>query len=146
MVDVFGRQRGVRHQSAPSAVALTDEALTVPDENSIPALTHLHRGCCRRDRGDERVCGAAPANITSPPWSHSISQSALTVTSATMNGCRSEVNAIGAVDVSPFGGFRQRSVLGPAVRVKYSIHCGSEKSGGRFNVVKEELSGGISAI
>lgn len=50
---------------------------------------------------------------------------------------------MGAVDVSPLGGFRQRSVFGPAVRVKYSMHCGSEKSGGRFNVMKDELSGGI---
>lgn len=45
--------------------------------------------------------------------------------------------------MSPFGGFRQRSVFGPAVRVKYSMHCGREKSGGKFNGVKDELSGGI---
>lgn len=51
---------------------------------------------------------------------------------------------MGAVEVSPFGGFRQRSVFGPAVRVKYSMHCGREKSEGRFNGVKDELSGGIS--
>jgi hypothetical protein len=82
--------------------------------------------------------------MTSPPWSHSISQSALTVTSATTNGCRSDVNTMGAVDVSPFGGFRQRSVLGPAVRVKYSMHCGRVNVGGRFNAVNDELWGGIS--
>lgn len=62
--------------------------------------------------------GAAPAKMTRPPWSHSISQSAVTVTSATINGCRSEVYTIGAVDVSPLGGLRQRSVFGPAARVK----------------------------
>lgn len=52
---------------------------------------------------------------------------------------------MGAVEVSPFGGLRQRSVLGPAVRVKYSMHRGRVYSGGRFNVVKEEPSGGILA-
>lgn len=32
--------RGERHQSALSAIALTDEASTVPAENSSPAFTH----------------------------------------------------------------------------------------------------------
>jgi hypothetical protein len=50
---------------------------------------------------------------------------------------------MGAVDVSPFGGLRHRSVFGPAVRVKYSMHCGSVNSGGRFRAVKEVPSGGI---
>ena len=35
--------------------------------------------------------GGAPAKITNPPWSHSSSQSALTVTSAAMNGDRNAV-------------------------------------------------------
>jgi hypothetical protein len=50
---------------------------------------------------------------------------------------------MGAVEVSPFGGFRQRSVLGPAVRVKYSIHCGRENVDGKFNAVNDEPFGGI---
>lgn len=115
----------------------------------MPALTHLH-GARAPDRravaiagAPEKDCGAAPAKMTRPPWSHSISQSALMVTSATTNGCRSEVNTMGAVDVSLFGGLRHRSVFGPAVRVKYSMHCGSVKSGGRFKAVKEEPSGGM---
>lgn len=78
-----------------------------------------------------------------PPWSDSISQSALTVTSATTKGFRNEVKTIGAVAVSPLGGFRQRSVLGPAVRVKYSIHSGSENVEGKFKVLNEEPQGGI---
>lgn len=63
-----------------------------------------------------------------------------------MNGCCSEVKTIGAVEVSPFGGFRHRSVFGPAVRVKYSMHCGSENDGGRFNAVNDEPSGDMVAI
>lgn len=146
---------GEMHQSAPSAVALTDEALTVPDENSMPALTHLQGrvgdggpwlGRVAGAKGtlsDEKDWGAAPAKITRPPWSHSISQSALTVTSATTKGLRSDVKTMGAVEVSPLGGLRQRSVLGPAVRVKYSMHRGSEKVDGRFSAVKDDPSGGI---
>ena len=38
---VCGGRRGERHQSAPSAVAQTEAAFTVPAENSSPALTHL---------------------------------------------------------------------------------------------------------
>lgn len=125
----------------------------VPDENSMPALTHLQGGRVllrRRETSDgvapEKDCGAAPAKMTRPPWSHSISQSAETVTSATTKGCRREVKTMGAVEVSPFGGLRQRSVLGPAVKVKYSIHRGRVYSGGRFNVVKDEPSGGILTL
>lgn len=149
---------GERHQSAPSAVALTEEALTVPDENSMPALTHLQGGwvapmpprrlfvvAARTGASEEKDCGAAPANMTRPPWSHSISQSALTVTSATTNGWRSEVKTIGAVDVSPFGGLRHRSVFGPAAKVKYSMHWGRENVDGRLRAVNEVPSGGISA-
>ena len=36
-----GTESGERHQSAPSEVALTDDAFIVPEQNSIPALTHL---------------------------------------------------------------------------------------------------------
>jgi hypothetical protein len=50
---------------------------------------------------------------------------------------------MGAVEVSPFGGLRHRSVLGPAWRVKYSMHWGSSKVGGRFRVVNDDPSGGI---
>lgn len=46
---VCGGRRGERHQSAPSEVAETEAAFTVPAENSRPALTHLlpapGRGC-----------------------------------------------------------------------------------------------------
>lgn len=84
--------------------------------------------------------------ITSPPWSHSISQSALTVTSARVKGFRSEVKTIGAVAMSPVGGLRQRLVLGPAVREKYSMQSGRVKDGGRFRVVKEAPVGGIFAL
>jgi hypothetical protein len=95
---------------------------------------------------EEKDCGAAPANITSPPWSISISQSALTVTSATTNACRRDVKTIGAVEVSPFGGLRHRSVFGPARSVKYSMHWGSSNVGGRFRAVKVDPSGGIFLI
>jgi len=94
---------------------------------------------------EEKDCGSAPAKMTRPPWSHSISQSALTVTSATTNGWRSEVKTIGAVEVSPFGGLRHRSVFGPAVKVKYSMHWGRVNVGGRFRAVNEVPSGGILA-
>lgn len=50
---------------------------------------------------------------------------------------------MGAVAMSPVGGLRQRLVLGPAVREKYSMHCGSENVDGRFSGVNEEPSGGI---
>lgn len=124
----------------------------MPEENSIPAFTHLHGGRAedRRVEGrpgvvsEENDWGAAPAKMTSPPWSHSISQSALTVTSATTKGWRRDVKTIGAVEVSPLGGLRHRSVFGPAVSSKYSMHCGRVNVGGRFRVVKEEPSGGIS--
>lgn len=53
---------------------------------------------------------------------------------------------MGAVAMSPVGGLRQRLVLGPAVREKYSMHCGSENVDGRFRGVNEEPSGGILAI
>lgn len=56
--------------------------------------------------------------MTRPPWSHSISQSADTVTSAITKGCRRDVNSIGAVVVSRLGGLRHKSVLGAAERVK----------------------------
>lgn len=92
---------------------------------------------------EEKDCGAAPANITRPPWSHSISQSALTVTSATTNGWRRDVKTIGAVEVSPLGGLRHRSVFGPARSVKYSMHWGSSNVDGRFRAVKVDPSGGI---
>lgn len=143
------------HQSAPSAVALTDEACASPEQNSIPALTHLQdRAGSRRDRIDgvvrrlegeaeEEKDGVAPVKMTRPPWSHSISQSALTVTSATTKGFRREVNTMGAVAMSPIGGLRQRSVFGPAVREKYSMHWGRENVDGRFRAVNEEPSGGI---
>lgn len=45
--------------------------------------------------------------------------------------------------MSPFGGFLQRSVLGPAGSVKYSIHSGRENVEGRFNAVKDDRSGGM---
>jgi hypothetical protein len=47
------------------------------------------------------------------------------------------------VDMSPFGGLRHRSVFGPAGNVKYSMHWGSSKVGGRFRAVNEALSGGM---
>lgn len=153
-----GMLSGDKHQSAPSAVALTDETLIAPEQNSMPALTHLHgRRICGLpppnlfDRTTGTVSedidwGALPAKMTKPPWSHSISKSAVTVTSATKNGFRNEVNTMGAVEVSPFGGFRQRSVFGPAVRVKYSMHCGSVKSAGKFNAVNDEPLGGILTL
>ena len=50
---------------------------------------------------------------------------------------------MGAVEVSPLGGFRHRSVFGPAVRLKYSIHWGRWNVGGRFRAVNEEPFGGI---
>lgn len=53
------------------------------------------------------------------------------------------MKTIGAVEVSPLGGLRQRSVFGPARRVKYSMHWGSSNVGGRFSAVKVEPSGGI---
>lgn len=146
---------GEMHQSAPSAVALTDEAWASPEQNSIPALTHLQdRAGSRRDRIDgvvrrlegeveEEKDGVAPVKMTRPPWSHSISQSALTVTSATRKGFRREVNTMGAVVMSPTGGLRQISVFGPAVREKYSMHWGRENVDGKFRAVNEEPSGGI---
>lgn len=149
-----GKLSGERDQSAPSAVALTEETLIMPEQNSMPALTHLQGSGLwklfpkRFDRTTGRVSedidrGSPPAKITSPPWSHSISKSAVTVTSATKNGFRIDVNRMGAVEMSPLGGFRQRSVFGPAVRVKYSMHCGSVKSVGRFKAVNEDPLGGI---
>jgi hypothetical protein len=182
-IPVPAETSGERHQSAPSAVALTDEALTQPDENSMPALTHLHgkrgpepdptaapvpapaparqpgadAGTCvacavavavesTSEKSADCACGAAPVKMTSPPWSPSCSQSALTVTSATTKGCRRDVKTIGAVDVSPLGGLRQRSVFGPAGRVKYSMHWGSSKLGGRLRGVNEVPAGGIVAF
>lgn len=53
---------------------------------------------------------------------------------------------MGAVAMSPVGGLRQRLVLGPAVREKYSMHCGSENVDGRLRGVNEEPSGGMFAI
>ena len=50
---------------------------------------------------------------------------------------------IGAVAMSPVGGLRQRLVLGPAVREKYSMQSGRVEVGGRFRVVKESPVGGI---
>lgn len=146
---------GEMHQSGPSAVALTDEAWASPEQNSIPALTHLQdRAGSRRDCIDDVVRrlaeevedekdGVAPVKMTRPPWSHSISQSALTVTSATRKAFRREVKTMGAVAMSPVGGLRQRSVFGPAVREKYSMHRGRENVDGRFRAVNEEPSGGI---
>ena len=87
--------------------------------------------------------GGAPAKMTSPPWSHSSSQSAETVTSAAMKGLRKAVYRIGAVEVSRDGGFLQRSVLGGAARLKKPISGGSTESGGQFSAVNDELSGGI---
>jgi hypothetical protein len=88
--------------------------------------------------------GGAPANITSPPWSHSSSQSADTVTSAAMKGLRRAVYRMGAVDVSREGGFLHKSVLGGAATVKEPIHSGTT-SCGMFNGVKEELAGGMAS-
>ena len=125
-------------------MALTDDACAAPDVNSIPAFTHLHArevACCCCGRGIRvpvvrvrgrsedvlvlvvvvdraRASGVGPVKITNPPWSHSISQSALTVTSAMVKRFRREVKIIGAVAMSPVGGFRQRLVLGPAVSEK----------------------------
>lgn len=74
-----GVSNGARHQSAPSAVALTEEACTAPEQNSIPALTHLHVragsrrgrivGVVRRPAGEERDndSGVAPVKMTRPP-------------------------------------------------------------------------------
>lgn len=128
----------------------------MPDENSIPAFTHLHGGVgvvAERQpvvgEGTSEAtprdcdCGAGPAKMTRPPWSNSISQSALTVTSATTKGCRRDVKTMGAVEVSPLGGLRHRSVLGPAVSSKYSMHWGRVNVDGRLRAVKDELSGGI---
>lgn len=53
---------------------------------------------------------------------------------------------IGAVAMSPVGGLRQRLVLGPAVREKYSMQSGRVKDGGRFRVMKESPVGGIFAL
>lgn len=53
---------------------------------------------------------------------------------------------MGAVEVSPFGGLRHRSVFGPAVSVKYSMHWGSVNAGGRFKGVNDEPSGGMLAL
>lgn len=53
---------------------------------------------------------------------------------------------MGAVDTSPLGGLRQRSVLGPAVSVKYSRQGGRVNVGGKFNGVKDEPAGGISSF
>ena len=50
---------------------------------------------------------------------------------------------MGAVAMSPIGGLRQRSVFGPAVREKYSMHWGRENVDGKFRAVNEEPSGGI---
>lgn len=50
---------------------------------------------------------------------------------------------MGAVAMSPVGGLRQMVVLGPALRVKYSMHRGRVKVGGRLRAVKEEPSGVI---
>lgn len=70
---------GEMHQSAPSAVALTDEAWASPEQNSIPALTHLQDragsrrdcidGVVRRLGGDveEEKDGVAPVKMTRPP-------------------------------------------------------------------------------
>lgn len=44
VVGALGGARGERHQSAPSQVALTEDAFTVPAENSRPAFTHLLLG------------------------------------------------------------------------------------------------------
>jgi len=53
---------------------------------------------------------------------------------------RSAVYSIGAVDVSPVGGFLQRSVFGGAARVKEPSHSGTT-SFGTLRGVKEELAG-----
>ena len=53
---------------------------------------------------------------------------------------------IGAVAMSPVGGLRQRLVLGPAVKEKYSMQSGRVKDGGRFRVMKESPVGGIFAL
>lgn len=53
---------------------------------------------------------------------------------------------MGAVEVSPLGGFRHKSVFGPAVRLKYSMHCGRSNVGGRFSAVNEEPFGGILVL
>lgn len=45
--------------------------------------------------------------------------------------------------MSPLGGFRQRSVFGPAVSSKYSRHRGRVKVGGKFKGVNEAPSKGI---
>lgn len=83
-VGVLGMASGDKHQSAPSDVALTDAALTVPEENSMPAFTHLQVCACecdlivlklrtwvsdddRRDSVGSDWLGASPAKMTSPP-------------------------------------------------------------------------------
>lgn len=92
------------------------------------------------------VCpGGAPANMTSPPWSHSSSHSAETVTSAAMNGLRNAVYSTGAVDVSREGGFLHKSVFGGAASVNDPIYSGTT-SFGTLRAVKEELAGGISKL
>lgn len=55
-VGILGMASGDKHQSAPSDVALTDAALTVPEENSIPAFTHLQ----------ECECGAIVLKLRTP--------------------------------------------------------------------------------
>ena len=61
------------------------------------------------------------------------------------NGCRNDVNTMGAVEVSHSGGLRQRLVFGAAASVKYSIHWGRENVDGRLRAVNDDLSGGIVA-
>jgi hypothetical protein len=90
------------------------------------------------------VPGGTPANITSPPWSHSSSQSADTVTSAVMNGCRKAVYSTGQVAVSIDGGFLHRSVFGGAVTENLPMYSGTTSSA-MFSGVKEELAGGMAS-
>jgi hypothetical protein len=84
--------------------------------------------------------GGVPANITRPAWSHSILQSADTKTSADTKGWRKAVYRIGAVEVSPVGGLRQRSVFGGAESTNEPIHSGIE-SAEVFRALNEARSG-----
>jgi hypothetical protein len=87
VVGRFGRTMGDRDQSAPSAVALTDKALTMPEQN---LLTHLQVECMP-DIGCD-CSGAAPFHLPVRADRHFT------------NGRRREVMTRGAVDVSPFRG------------------------------------------
>lgn len=66
----------------------------------------------------------------------------MTRTSAETKGCRKPVYKIGAVEVSPVGGFLQRSVLGGANNTKEPIYSGMASSD-TFSALKDPLAGVI---